>query len=129
MRFYEIYEGEKLIFTGTDSEVKKRFGCTSGMNWYSSQNHKIKGKYEVRAVDTDEPKKDQVWECLCMMLVLKREYFTQVYKDPHKYVPRLRELGVEVKITPSLSYTPAGGGLTAPRTKRKAEKCWRVERI
>lgn len=126
MRLYQIYEDERLIFTGTDSEVQKRFGVV-GVGKYVLKNHKMFGKFTVKAIETEKP--DITWECLYMMLVKRRELFTQVYTDPSRYVKKLKKLGVDVRIVPSISAGIGGEGLTAPRRKTKAQKCWRVERI
>lgn len=126
MRFYEIYEEDKLIFTGTESEVQKRFGI-GGISKYLARNNKMLRRYTVKPIDREDP--DITWECLDMMLVKRRELFTQVYTDPSRYVKKLKKLGVDVRIVPSISAGIGGEGLTAPRRKTKAQKCWRVERV
>ena len=126
MRLYQIYEDERLIFTGTDSEVQKRFGVV-GVGKYVLKNHKMFGKFTVKAIETEKP--DITWECLYMMLVLKRELFTQVYKNPAKYIDRLKDYGVDVKITPIKSYYPGSESLSSNRRKAKPQMGWRVERV
>lgn len=126
MRLYQIYEDERLIFTGTDSEVQKRFGVV-GVGKYVLKNHKMFGKFTVKAIETEKP--DITWECLYMMLVLKRELFTQVYKNPTRYIDRLKDYGVNVKVTPITSYYPGSESLSSNRRKAKPQMGWRVERV
>jgi hypothetical protein len=91
------------------------------------------GKYDVRLAGTVEAIEEQVdttWECLHRMLVVCREKKTSVAEDPHRYVKRLRELGVEVRITPYMSLMIKDTGITAPpKSKRKPQQCWYVERV
>lgn len=136
MFIYKVYEEGKLIFTGTSKEIKKRFELhpDTSFNKYTGDRHvKMMGKYDVVVADTVENQEQQVdttWECLRMMLVIRKEKKTSVAKDPHKYVGRLREFGVEVKITPYMSLMIKDTDITAPpKSKRKPQKCWYVERV
>lgn len=136
MRLYKIYEEEKLVFTGTCAEVCKRFNISTSISWYEKKNHKLCGRYRIESIDVEKEssgtleKADSTWDCLKMMLVVRKEKKTSVAKDPHKYVGRLKELGVEVKITPYMSLMIKDTDITAPpKDKRKPQKCWYVERV
>lgn len=136
MFIYKVYEEGKLIFTGTSKEIKKRFELhpDTSFNKYTGERHvKMMGKYDVVVADTVENQEQQIdttWDCLRMMLVVRKEKKTSVAKDPHKYIGRLRDLGVEVRVTPYMSMMIKDTDITAPpKSKRKPQKCWYVERV
>lgn len=135
MHTYKVYEEGKVIFIGNSKELKKRFGLRkdASMGSYVTRNgnYKIKGKYDVEICEDvhRKPKHDADWETLRMMLVVRKEKLTSTAKDPHKYVDRLRDLGVEVKITPYISYPIIESDLTNPKQDRKQQRCWYVERL
>ena len=129
MRLYQIYEEDRLIFTGTNNEVKERFGFDTGLSKYAEKNYKLLGIYTVKVKEFDEEIVDNCWECLYMMLVVRKEKKTTIVKNPEQYVDRLREFGVEVSYYPYWSIDCNDTDITAPRIKRKKQKCWMVERI
>lgn len=132
MRLYKIYEEGELIFTGTAKEVMRRFSMSeTSIKKYVDKKYKIWGRFDVVKADSiDTEQVDTIWDCLKMMLVVRKEKKTSVSKDPHKYVGRLKELGVEVKITPYMSLMIKDTDITAPpKDKRKPQKCWYVERV
>lgn len=135
MHTYKIYQDGEVIFIGNAKEVKKRFGlrkdASMGSYVTKKKNYKMLGKYDIEVCDEIERKQSQDvdWETLRMMLVVRKEKLTSTAKDPHKYVQRLKDLGVEVKITPYISYPIIESDLTNPKQDRKKQKCWYVERI
>ena len=132
MRIYHVYEGEEIVFTGTAEEIKRKYNLKRSLGSYRTKQklYRMHGRYIVKATDIImNPQEKADWETLKMMLVNRRECFTQIYTDPKNYIGRLKDLGIEVRVTPSISYGVSGSGLTAPRRKSKPQKCWRVERV
>ena len=135
MHTYKVYEEGKVVFIGSAKEVKKKFGlrrdASMGSYVTKKKNYRMLGKYDVEVCDDVQrkPKRDINWEVLNMMLVVRKERLTSVTEDPHKYVKRLNDLGVNVKITPYMSYEVIEPTLTKPRRKRIPKMCWYVERV
>ena len=135
MHIYKVYDGEELIFTGTAKEVKRKLDIrptASLATWVTEKkSYLVRSIYRLEI--SDELKAEEVtdphWECLYMMLVVRKEKITSTAKDPHKYVQRLKDLGVEVKITPYTSYPIIESDITNPKQDRKKQKCWYVERV
>lgn len=135
MHIYKVYDGEELIFTGSAKEVKRKLDIrpnASLATWVTDKkSYLVRSIYRLEICD--ELKAEEVidphWECLYMMLVVRKEKRTSTAKDPHKYVQRLKDLGVEVKITPYTSYPLIESDLTNPKQGRKKQKCWYVERV
>ena len=135
MHIYKVYDGEELIFTGTAKEVKRKLDIrpnASLATWVTGKkSYLVRSIYRLEICDElkAEEVTDPHWECLYMMLVVRKEKMTSTAKDPHKYVQRLKDLGVEVKITPYTSYPIIESDLTNPKQDRKQQKCWYVERV
>lgn len=135
MHIYKVYDGEELIFTGTAKEVKRKLDIrpnASLATWVTEKkSYLVRSIYRLEICDElkAEEVTDPHWECLYMMLVVRKEKMTSTAKDPHKYVQRLKDLGVEVKITPYTSYPIIESDLTNPKQDRKQQKCWYVERV
>lgn len=135
MHIYKVYDGEELIFTGTAKEVKRKLDIrpnASLATWVTEKkSYLVRSIYRLEICDElkAEEVADPHWECLYMMLVVRKEKKTSTAKDPHKYVQRLKDLGVEVKITPYTSYPIIESDLTNPKQDRKQQKCWYVERV
>lgn len=135
MHIYKVYDGEELIFTGTAKEVKRKLDIrpnASLATWVTEKkSYLVRSIYRLEICDElkAEEVTDPHWECLYMMLVVRKEKKTSTAKDPHKYVQRLKDLGVEVKITPYTSYPIIESDLTNPKQDRKQQKCWYVERV
>lgn len=135
MHIYKVYDGEELIFTGTAKEVKRKLDIrpnASLATWVTEKkSYLVRSIYRLEICDDlkAEEVTDPHWECLYMMLVVRKEKMTSTAKDPHKYVQRLKDLGVEVKITPYTSYPIIESDLTNPKQDRKQQKCWYVERV
>lgn len=135
MHIYKVYDGEELIFTGTAKEVKRKLDIrpnASLATWVTEKkSYLVRSIYRLEICDElkAEEVTDPHWDCLYMMLVVRKEKMTSTAKDPHKYVQRLKDLGVEVKITPYTSYPIIESDLTNPKQDRKQQKCWYVERV
>lgn len=135
MHIYKVYDGEELIFTGTAKEVKRKLDIrpnASLATWVTEKkSYLVRSIYRLEICDElkAEEVTDPHWECLYMMLVVRKEKKTSTAKDPHKYVQRLKDYGVEVKITPYTSYPIIESDLTNPKQDRKQQKCWYVERV
>lgn len=135
MHIYKVYDGEELIFTGTAKEVKRKLDIrpnASLATWVTEKkSYLVRSIYRLEICDElkAEEVTDPHWECIYMMLVVRKEKKTSTAKDPHKYVQRLKDLGVEVKITPYTSYPIIESDLTNPKQDRKQQKCWYVERV
>ena len=135
MHIYKVFDGEELIFTGSAKEVKRKLDIrpnASLATWVTEKkSYLVRSIYRLEICDElkAEEVTDPHWECLYMMLVVRKEKRTSTAKDPHKYVQRLKDLGVEVKITPYTSYPIIESDLTNPKQDRKQQKCWYVERV
>lgn len=135
MHIYKVYDGEELIFTGTAKEVKRKLDIrpnASLATWVTEKkSYLVRSIYRLEICDElkAEEVTDPHWDCLYMMLVVRKEKMTSTAKDPHKYVQRLKDLGVDVKITPYTSYPIIESDLTNPKQDRKQQKCWYVERV
>jgi len=135
MHKYKVYDGEELIFTGSAKEVKRKLEIrpnASLATWVSKgKSYLVRGIYRLEICDEINVEKpvDPHWECLHMMLVVRKEDKTSIPTDPSRYLKRLRDCGVEVKVTPYMSMEINETDITAPKQKRKAKKCWMVERV
>lgn len=136
MHRYKVYDGEELIFTGTAKEVKRKLDIrptASLATWVTKEkSYLVRGIYRLEISDEipiPQQPVDPHWECLHMMLVVRREDKTSIAADPSKYINRLRDCGVEVKVTPYMSIELNDTDITAPKQKRMSKKCWMVERV
>lgn len=135
MHIYKVYDGEELIFTGTAKEVKRKLDIrpnASLATWVTEKkSYLVRSIYRLEICDElkAEEVTDPHWDCLYMMLVVRREDKTSIAADPSKYINRLRDCGVEVKVTPYMSMEINETDITAPKQKRKPKKCWMVERV
>ena len=128
-------DGEELIFTGTAKEVKRKLDIrpnASLATWVTEKkSYLVRSIYRLEICDDVEIKEitDPHWECLHMMLVVRKEDKTTIPVNPSKYIERLRNCGVEVKVTPYMSMEINETDITAPKQKRKPTKCYMVERM
>lgn len=98
-RFRVLDKNNKIVFEGTNSEVKERFNLSkaSNLNQYSHYGMLLKGKYYVEKLGVPDHKYE---ELLNMQIILfERENRVVGYrKDVEKNVRDLKKHGINVKV-------------------------------
>ena len=134
MRVYEIYDGDKLIFTGTSPEVVRRFGMFFGVAFFAANSNmphiklKIVGvKYKEKPIKKEKPIEEPKTPFQIAVWALKTYGNTSVNFDPFpKLLPDMLELhGLDCRAKTVQDYPD---GRVSKRGRRKKPGVhWYVE--
>lgn len=124
-RKYNVYDGDAIIFSGSQVDIKKRFNLKGHMpiSTYAKKNIKILKKYRVEwngYIDDiphiSKKEKEHNEDMKFLLFHLKFYGNTELQRDPSKYVDELKSYGYNVRI---IEHPKCG----------KERKWWYVERI
>lgn len=98
LRFRVLDKKDRIVFEGTNEEVKERFDISKSSNivQYANYGMFLKGKYRVEKIGEKDPKYDALLEM--QIKILEREKSVVGYrKDIQKNIRDLKKHGIKVK--------------------------------
>ena len=98
---YEIYEGDDLIYSGTQKQIKREFGLKSSIGTYATRNHKLLGIYDVKIQKPKPKPKISKHEKDIAYLLKGLKAYGNVYfnQNPKDYLEELKEYGYDCVVT------------------------------